>query len=68
MQALRYIAEMGAEGRISLPPIKLREGTAVEIIVLVREPEEDVSDLLAASTSSLSFWDNPIDDEVWNDA
>lgn len=25
-------------------------------------------DLLRASEASLSFWDNPVDDEVWNDA
>jgi hypothetical protein len=24
--------------------------------------------LLAASESSLDFWNNPLDDEVWNDA
>ncbi len=24
--------------------------------------------LLAASESSLDFWNNPVDDEVWNDA
>ncbi len=68
MQALRYVVEVGAEGRLALPLISLKEGTSVEIIVLVREQEEDTSDLLAASTSSLSFWDNPVDDEVWNDA
>jgi len=25
-------------------------------------------DLLAAAESSLGFWDNPFDDEDWNDA
>lgn len=25
-------------------------------------------DLLKAAESSLAFWDNPVDDEVWNDA
>ena len=68
MQAIKYIAEVGAEGTLTLPPMRLKQGTSVEIIVLVREPEEDFSDLVAASESSLGFWDNPIDDEVWNDA
>lgn len=26
------------------------------------------ADLETASQSSMGFWDNPIDDEVWNDA
>lgn len=33
--------------------------------------DEDVppeADLLKAAESSLSFWDNPVDDEAWNDA
>lgn len=33
--------------------------------------DEDVppnEDMLKAAESSLAFWDNPIDDEVWNDA
>jgi len=32
-----------------------------------KEPDH-FADLLAASESSLAFWDNPIDDEVWNSA
>ena len=28
--------------------------------------EDNFNDLLAASESSLDFWDNDIDDEVWN--
>jgi len=29
--------------------------------------DNDFSDLLQASQSSMGFWDNPIDDETWND-
>ena len=28
----------------------------------------DVLHLIAASQSSLAFWDNPVDDEIWNRA
>lgn len=30
--------------------------------------EENFSNLLSASSDSLDFWNNTIDDEVWNDA
>jgi len=42
------------------------EGQTVEVIV--RPIEDDMSDLAPASESALSFWDNEIDDRVWNDA
>jgi len=29
---------------------------------------DDFADLTAAAQSSLDFWDNPWDDEDWNDA
>ncbi len=68
MEALKYIGEVGAEGNLLIPGLRLAKGTAVEVIVLVREQPDDFHDLMAASESSLAFWDNPIDDEVWNDA
>ena len=30
--------------------------------------EDNFSDLLSASSDSLDFWNNKVDDEVWNDA
>jgi hypothetical protein len=37
------------------------------VIVLAHGAPEQLSDpLAAASESSMAFWDNPIDDEVWN--
>lgn len=68
MQALTYKAEVGAEGEVTLPRLSLNPGTPVEVIVLVREPESEFDSLLAASESSTDFWDNPIDDAVWNNA
>jgi len=36
--------------------------------VIVRDPEaDDFGDLTEAAQSSLGFWDNPTDDEDWND-
>ena len=34
----------------------------------VKSPDSFSHDLLSASQSSLEFWDNPLDDEDWNDA
>ncbi len=69
MQALKYKAEVGEEGQVTIPRLYLDKGTPVEVIVLVREPEDEDQEgfrMLAAKT--LGYWDNPIDDEVWNNA
>jgi len=34
----------------------------------ISESTDTFDDLLAAAESSLDFWDNPYDDEDWNDA
>lgn len=69
MQALRYEAEVGAEGEVMLPRLRLDQGTPVEIIVLVREPEaEDDQGIRQLAAKTMDFWDNPVDDEVWNNA
>lgn len=51
-----------------MPRLRLKKGTPVEVIVLVREREDEFTDLTRAAAATLSFWDNPIDDRVWNDA
>ena len=69
MQALKYKAEVGAEGEITLPRLLLEQGTAVEVIVLVREAEsEDQEGFQRLAAKTMDYWDNPIDDEVWNNA
>ena len=68
MQALRYNTEVDAEGHFNLPRLEIPAGTAVEVIVLVPDNSEEIESLAAASVSSMDFWDNPIDDEVWNNA
>lgn len=49
------------------------ESEAFEVIdyisyLKVRREKEAYRDLQKASESSLKFWDNDIDDEVWNNA
>ncbi len=43
----------------------MKEQYRVEVIVLPLE-KLDTADLLSAAESSLGFWDNEIDDRVWN--
>lgn len=64
--ALKYELEVQKDGKIELS-VPLPKGTRVAVFV-VEEPEDDLSDLVLAAQSSLDFWDNPIDDEVWNNA
>jgi hypothetical protein len=63
--AWKFDAEVGEQGRVTvqtpLPP-----HARVEVIVVPRADEFE--DLAAAAQSSLDFWDNPLDDEDWNDA
>lgn len=44
------------------------ENGAVVKIEHSEPPADEMADLLAAAGTSLDFWDNPIDDEVWNRA
>ena len=69
MQAIKYKSEVGAEGEVTLPRLSLTQGTAIEIIVLVRDPEtEDQEGFRRLAARTMDYWDNPIDDEVWNNA
>ena len=38
------------------------------LFIKMREQNEFFGDLESLSVSSTDFWDNAIDDEVWNDA
>lgn len=64
--AFKYDIEVSEHGRIELT-VPLPPGTRV-IVFVVEEPHESTGDLVAAAQSTLDFWDNPIDDEDWNDA
>lgn len=58
--------EVSDGGRLELKT-PLQKGTRV-VLFIVQESPDDLSDLTQASESTFEFWDNPIDDEEWNDA
>ena len=62
----RFEADVDDGGTVTLK-IPLPPGTRVEIVVLAPEIDE-FSDLMQAASSSMEFWDNPWDDEDWNNA
>ena len=64
--ALKYEVEVRDHGRVEVH-VPYAPGARV-IIFVIPEPEETFSDLVAAAESSLEFWDNPLDDEDWNNA
>lgn len=64
--ALKYEVEVQEQGRVELH-VPFAPGERV-IVFIVAESGDIFSDLLAADESSFAFWDNPLDDEDWNDA
>lgn len=68
LPAMKYEVVVQEDGRISLN-VPFSPGKRV-VVFVVQEQEIDDSfaDLVNASESSLVFWDNPYDDEDWNDA
>ena len=64
--AFKYKLNVQEGGKVELS-VPLPKGTRVAVFV-VKESEDDFSDLVLAAKSSLDFWKNPIDDETWNDA
>jgi hypothetical protein len=64
--AFKYQAEVGPGGKIEVS-VPIPAGTKVEVLVLMPETD-DFSDLVAAASANLGFWDNPWDDEDWNNA
>ena len=64
--SLRYDLDVPPDGRIEVQ-VPLPAGSPVTVYVVER-PTAPLDDLLAASQSSTAFWDNPEDDEDWNDA
>jgi len=63
---LRCETEVTEDGRVELR-VPLPSGASVTVFV-VAESGDGTDDLLSAAQSSLDFWDNPLDDEDWNEA
>lgn len=64
--ALKYEVEVQDEGRVEVS-VPFAPGARV-VVFVIGEQQDDFSDLVLAAQSSLDFWDNPLDDEDWNDA
>jgi hypothetical protein len=63
--ALTCEAKVQGGGRVEVA-VPLSKGT--KVVVFVVAETDRMHDLVAASESTLSFWDNPLDDEDWNNA
>ena len=64
--ALKYEAEVHEGGRVELT-VPFSAGARVAVFV-IEESFEATHDLVSAAQTSLDFWDNPYDDEDWNNA
>jgi hypothetical protein len=62
--AFKYHAEVGPGGKVEVN-VPIPHGTKVEVLVLAPE-KDDFSDLVNAASANLDFWDNPWDDQDWN--
>ena len=63
--ALKYEVEVQEHGKLELT---VPFSTGARVAVFVVEEPDAFNDLLSAAQSSLGFWDNPYDDEDWNNA
>lgn len=64
--ALKYDLEVREKGRVELQ-VPFPIGARLTVFV-IEEPPDNFNDLAFAAQSSLDFWDNPFDDEDWNNA
>ncbi|MCI0696260.1 hypothetical protein L0337_30185 [candidate division KSB1 bacterium] len=64
--ALKYDVKVQEKGRVELQ-VPFPPGAYITVFV-IEEPADNFSDLILAAQSSLDFWDNPYDDEDWNNA
>ncbi len=64
--ALKYEVEVREDGRVEFA-VPFSAGTRMVVFVIAELPDT-FGDLVSASQSSLDFWNNPFDDEDWNDA
>jgi len=67
METVYRSAGIIGDGRKLELEVPLAAGTKVEVLVL-SSGHDDFSDLTSLANSSLDFWDNPMDDEDWNNA
>jgi hypothetical protein len=63
--AVHYEVTAGPNGRVEFVG-PFQHGQRLTVFVL--PGPQEFEDLTAAAASSLDFWDNPLDDEDWNEA
>lgn len=61
--ALKFDVEVQENGRVELT-VPFSPGAKVSVFVI--EELDESKDLIIAAQSSMDFWDNPYDDEDWN--
>jgi hypothetical protein len=64
--ALKYEVEVQDHGLVEFN-VPFAPGARV-VVFVIHEQEEPFPELLSAAESSLDFWNNPLDDEDWNNA
>jgi hypothetical protein len=64
--ALKFEAEVHEAGLFELT-VPYALGARV-VVFVVPESSDGMDDLVAAAQTTLDFWDNPYDDQDWNDA
>ncbi len=68
ISAVKYEVTVQQDGRIELV-VPFSPGHRVVVCVVEEQIMEDTfTDFTQASQSSTEFWDNPYDDEDWNNA
>ncbi len=66
--AIKYEIEVSELGRVEFQ-VPFAPGARITVFVIREEPvAESFAALVEAAESSLAFWDNPLDDEDWNNA
>ncbi len=66
-KAYKFETQILPGGKLELTT-PLPPGCRVEVLVIREETEDLTADVMDMATSSLEFWDNPIDDAEWNNA
>ncbi len=66
-KAYKFDTQILPGGKLELTT-PIPAGSRVEVVVIPEEQEDEMTDLVDAASSSLDFWDNPIDDAEWNNA
>jgi len=64
--AFKYEKAVGPGGKLELQ-VPVPPGTKVEVLVLAPDNDQ-FRDLVGAASANLGFWDNPWDNEDWDNA